>query len=270
MINYNTNQWLIVQYPCGAGGKFIASLMFMFDKVEHWYKIRDQESQLKFYINRHSSSDAWLEKEFNHDWGLHFFSRSYERNNHISADEFNQLADLHASQHFCEAWASQQIVVDHWHKPVLPEFWSQANSIIINPDDDELFKSLILKKLFCYDENTKTIRSLLDSPDLKKIPLSNLTQLEKFKNLYEFSYTDLDEFLEMFLSTKIWYSSWQNVDSYQSTWQFNLTDLLDFTKLCHRLEPIEEYFEQKLDRQHVFDFHKFWIENSFKTVDNSI
>jgi len=259
---YDQKNWLVVQYPAGGGGKFVAALMFMFDQVEHWYQIKDPQEQYKFYNDSISKPLPWLIKELNQDWGLNFFSRTYERNNRLSPAEFDVLAQEQGSQHFKQSIDAGQIILDHWHRPVLPEFWKQSLSIVIWPDDLGLLRKLIVKKLLHVDLVNKEVVSLLDDPTQGQS--NNRFQRSKFVNQYKFNYTDLDQFLDNFLMSKPWYAPWmQSKQDIQSTWMLNLSDLLDFDKVVNFIEPIQDHFGQTLDKDLIRQFHQSWLKNSF-------
>lgn len=255
-----TKQWMILRYPAGAGGKFIAALLFMFDNVEHWYKINDPRQQLKFYQDTLAQDLPWLDKELNQDWGLDFFGRSYERNNNLSTHDFNQQVQQHGSEHFKQSWHQGKIIVDHWHKPWLPEFWSQENNITIVPDDFDLLHSLIKKKLFKIDTQTQTVTSIMDAP-MHGSDKNRLHALQ-FQNLYQFKYNDLDKDLHEYLMTKPWYAPWTQQQPC-GTWTINLSDLMSLDQIIKHLEPFEDLYKQKLDRSLIKEFHQCWKEHSF-------
>jgi hypothetical protein len=261
-LNYNTNQWIIAQYPCGAGGKFICVLLFLFDQVQHWYGIDNPYQQCDFFKNTLEQNVLWLSKELNHSWGLDFFSRSYLRNNDLSSKQFNSLVQKHQSTGFKQAWENKKIIVDHWHKPVLPNFWSQALSVGIEIDDFEIYKKLILKKIYRVDQNNKIIISLLDDPT-QQVTDSNIKNLNTYKNDYVFHYDNLDKWLQEHLSTKPWYLPWVQPFESKFTWKFGVSDLVDYKKILKRLEPVEDRFQQKLDRSLIKNFHDCWVKVSF-------
>jgi len=256
---YN-NQWLVLRYPAGAGGKFIAALLFLFDKVEHWYGIQDPQSQLQFYRSTISQDMPWLDKELNQDWGLDFFGRSYERNNDLTTEQFNQLVDQSASNHFKSSWTDKKIIVDHWHKPWLPEFWQNEQNITIVPDDFDLLHTLIKKKLFKINTKTKLVTSVMDAP--MHGSSTNRTHAKKYQNVYEFGYENLDQDLVKYLMAKPWYGPWTQQQP-QGTWTLMLSDLLSTERVLKFMQPFEELYQQKLDADLVAQFHQCWKEYSF-------
>jgi hypothetical protein len=263
MTDYNTDQWTIIQYPSGAGGKLIAAFLFLFDKVEHWYGITDPKEQLIFYQNCLGQDRAWIDKELNQDWQLDFFSRSYTRNNTLTSAEFNQLADDQGSQHFKNTWNRGSTVVDLWYKPCMPAWWINANTVVINPDDYEMLKKLLLKKIIDIDYSKKKATSLVDDPRLVGAN-NNKANVLKYQNAYEFYYDDLDTWLKEFLMTKPWYSSWKQPNvQITGTWVLQLSDLMHFDKITPMIESMEEYYKQKLDRNLLRQFHNCWKDHSF-------
>jgi hypothetical protein len=261
MNNYATDQWLITQFPCGAGGKFICSLLFLFDQVEHWAGIADPEQQFLHYQHIVSQQLPWLSKEPNTDWDLAFFSRSYERGNNINVDQFNQLVDQHASEHFRNTWASGRKVVDHWHKPHRPAFWQQAQSLVIHPNNNDLLKHLMMTKLFQVDWQRQVFVDLLDAPTTQVSEHNQLYQ-QQYQNAHEFYFDDLDSFLQQHLDQKVWYNTWQQPYVENYTWSFDITDLVDWTQLIQRWQQVEESFGQTIDRALLKRFHQTWLTHS--------
>lgn len=261
MNNYATDQWLITQFPCGAGGKFVCSLLFLFDQVEHWAGIQDPAQQLLHYEQMVSRPVPWLNKEPNTAWDLTFFSRSYDRGNSISIDQFNQLTEQHASEHFRSAWSSGKIIVDHWHKPVRPVFWQQARSVVVNPNNIDLLKHLMMTKLFEVDRPRGVFVDLLDAPSAQ-VSTQNQQHQQQYHTPYEFEFDDFDSFLTQHLDSKTWYNTWQKPYSENYTWNIDITDLVDWTQLIQRWEMIEQSFGQTIDRTLLKRFHQIWLKNS--------
>lgn len=260
MNDYTTNQWIITKYPAGAGGKFITALLFLFDQVEHWYGLQGHQEQFNFFKQRLEQKNTWINKELNHDWRLNFFSRSYERNNNLRCAEFNDLVELNASTHFKDSWHAGKTIVDHWHKPYMPEFWQAANSFTIIPDDVDLLKQLLLKKIIIVDPVNKIATCAVDDPGLATD--SNKYYAETYNNKYKFEYVDIDLFLTEFLATKPWYHSWFS-NPVTSTWGIKLSNLTDLSQVIKSIEPIEDHFNQKLPRDLIKLFHTCWMEHSF-------
>jgi hypothetical protein len=262
-MDYNTSQWTIMQYPAAAGGKFIVALLFLFDCVEHWYGITDPDKQFEFYANTISQDRPWIDKELNQDWQLDFFSRSYTRNNSLTSAEFNQLASEQASEHFKSTWASGRTVIDLWYKPTMPLWWTNANTVVINPDDYEMLKRLLLKKTISVDYVNKKATSLIDDPRLTG-GNNNRANVLKYQNPYEFYYDDLDTWLKEFIISKPWYGPWkQDGVEIKGTWVLQLSDLMEYNKIVQFIEPVEEHYKQKLDRELIRKFHDCWKDNSF-------
>ena len=66
MINYCTDQWLIVKYPCGSGGKFVINCLFLFDNIAHWHGIQGQENVIEYFRQTilNTNQPNWLKKEY--------------------------------------------------------------------------------------------------------------------------------------------------------------------------------------------------------------
>jgi hypothetical protein len=84
-MNYGSNQWLIVSFSPGAGGKFLSNCFMQYDKIAHWHGIMPKMDRVNYFLNSlpDNNNDSWIKKEMTPSWGLNFFSRLYPRNNNM-------------------------------------------------------------------------------------------------------------------------------------------------------------------------------------------
>ena len=256
--NYCTNQWQIVQYPCGAGGKFLISCLMLIDKIAPWNKL-EHAQQVNYFQTRLESNISWVQKEIGHPWGISFFSRTYNRNNNLSNEEFNSLVDTHASEYFNDCWSSRLVIVDHWHKPLLPSFWQQAHSVKIIVDDFELYEHLVMSKIYNVTKNK--IISLLDAPVAHGGLLNAQDSVVKFQNQYEFICDDPHEFFETEVKEKPWLSPWLNYQC-DDPFYFKLSELADQEKFIKKFRYFEDLYQQHIPYNELIDLHKCWINAS--------
>ncbi len=254
MINYCTDQWLIVKYPCGAGGKFLINALFLFDKVPHWHGNLSQPETLEYFKNTicNFTDPQWLNREINHQWGTNFFSRSYLRNNDLSCQEFSQLVANYASTYFNSCWTSNLDIVDHWAKPILPKFWQNANSIDIVIDDYNKYQEFLVSKL--YQVADDKIVSLLDVPALGTD--TNQQYTIKFNNQFEFFDVSWDSFFENHVKNLPWLNPW--LDYTPSGYYYTLSELLDRSKFIEKFAYFEDFYQQQIPVKYLITLHDTW------------
>jgi hypothetical protein len=255
MTNYCTNQWTIVKFPCGAGGKFLSNCLFLFDKVAHWHGIDNQQATVAYFKQTILSEGPWLKRELNHRWGISFFSRSYERNNLASADEFNDHVELHSSEYFKQCWDKGLDIVDHWAKPYNPIFWESAKKINITIDDYDLYKKLAINKLYRIQDDK--IISLLDTPS-EVGTAENLKYTQQFNNQYEFAFTSVDDFFADHVEKLPWLSPWLSEPVPDNELIITNSELIDYSKFSQKFEAIEDLYQEQIPRIYLKELHSTW------------
>ena len=258
MIDYCTNQWMILNYPAGSGGKFIGNCLFLFDKVAHWHGIDGQQATVDYFKETILGPDpSWLHKELNNNWNITFFSRCYPRNNSISTEEFNKLVDTNASDYFRTCWDDSLDIVDFWCKPVFPKFWKNANSVTIVLDDIEIYKNLALSKLYRIDHNKQTIISLLDAPG-ELATDDNKVHAQLFKNAYEFPLENLDTFFETNVKLKPWLNPWLDNPLGNDKFTIKISELVNHNAFVQKFQWFEDYYKQKIPVRYITELHNIW------------
>jgi hypothetical protein len=253
---YCTDQWLVVKFPAGAGGKFLLNCLFLFDKVPHWHGTFDQQQTVEYF--RHTILDkekSWLKKELNQKWNLNFFSRTYLRDNNLTCQQFDQLVAQNASEYFRQCWDQCLMIGDHWAKPQLPEFWQQALAVTIKIDDWELYKSLIYKKLYRIEKDH--IISLLDCPS-ELATESNFSHAKHFDNQYKFDRIDIDEFFELEIKKQPWLSPWLAHDYSLEKNIIDLSELINKEKFLQKFTTFENIFKQQIPKKYLIEMHDIW------------
>ena len=257
MIDYCTDQWTVIKFPCGAGGKFLSNCLFLFDKIAHWHGIQGQENIVEYFRQTmlNNNQTSWLKRELNHQWNLNFFSRSYQRNNNLNTKEFNQLTDQQGSEYFKECWNKKLIIVDHWGKPLLPKFWNHARSITIDIDDESIYENLVMKKLYTVRQDK--IISLLDAPAELGTP-DNVIYAKQFQNQFEFPLVDLHEFFETQVKQQPWLKPWVNYDIPHDEFVIKISELVNETAFINKFEFIEDIYKQKIPKKYLINMHAIW------------
>jgi hypothetical protein len=256
MTNYCTDQWVIVKFPCGSGGKFLSNCLFLFDRVAHWHQ---QQNTVNYFKQTmlNTQQPSWLKRELNHQWNLNFFSRSYQRNNDLSCKEFNQLVDEQASEYFRHCWSQGLDIVDHWAKPQLPAFWQSAKTVTIDIDDMASYEQLVMSKLYAVEGDS--IVSLLDTPASVSTP-DNVKYAKQYKNRWQFPLMDLHEFFETEVKLQPWLAPWLNYSIPQEEFVIKLSELLDQTKFINKFEYFEDLYKQRIPREQLIEMHNIWSQ----------
>ena len=248
---------MILNYPAGAGGKFIGNCLFLFDQVAHWHNVQGQQATVDYFQKNLLNEDPlWTNRELNNQWNINFFSRCYPRNNNLTCAEFNALVDQHSSDYFKQCWNQKSSIVDFWCKPTLPEFWQQAKTVTIVLDDIEIYKNLVLSKLYRIDRQQNKIISILDSPQVATH--DNKKNVEMFNNPYEFDLTDLDDFFETNVKQKPWLLPW--FDKPQGADQFTIciSELVDCKTFIYKFQWFEDLYQQKIPTKYLVQMHNIW------------
>lgn len=263
--NYCTDQNIIVRYPNGAGGKFLTTCLFLFDKVAHWsQEVQDNKiSHWQWFSNTWPSNiSQWSIVEPNHPWDTNFFSRRFERGNDIGCDQYNQLVQQQASDYFFRCWNQGLKIVDHFHKKRKPEF--QKKSLVVEiylptSQDIDLYKQLIKSKLWLWDENSKTAISTLDHPDFSHNQSTRLHRLQYQNETVISGYQSFDQLFEQRLSKEGFVAPFLGADPDPSALvSISLSELVDYEQLVPYLQKLEGYFQQQLDYKLVYDMHCLW------------
>jgi len=258
MTDYCTDQWCVVKYPCGAGGKFLANCLFLFDQVAHWDSITGKQETVDYFQKTILQNKPWLKKELNHKWGINFFSRSYERNNDASVETFNNEVVATSTDYFNECWNKGLTIVDHWGKPYNPSFWEKAKKINIIIDDYDRYKKLVMTKLFKVEGDQ--IISLLDIPQTCATS-DNLAYTQKYNNQYQFPLMSTNEFFETHVEKLPWLDPWLydsvNILTAKEI-TFKLSEILDYNKFIKKFKEIEDLFSETISKNYLKDLHTAW------------
>lgn len=163
------SRWLIIQYPCGAGGKFLSMALQTIDCIASWNpKVEMGLMSYQDYVltlwNTQEFTD-WLINEPLSHWNtsLNFFSRSMARGENMSVKEFEKLTEYNADEYFKYIWVTDKIILDTYHKALLPKWWEQAQVISIASElDNPSYIDKLSTKLIPYRDGFGY--NLLDRP----------------------------------------------------------------------------------------------------------
>jgi len=260
MNNYNTNQWLILHYPQAAGGKFLASCFMMFSRVANWKgKEASPEEIVDWYVNSLKSPDNWYASEIDTPWVLPA-SRLFERGSHLSNNQFWQ--SFSPDLWFLQSWQQKKIIVDFWHKPIMPTWWSNANCVSIVIDDLKLYKKLLFSKVFQYNKQNHTMIWLSQIPSLGR-PAANQNKL-RYKNQWIWNdVKDLDEFYRDVICN---IDCFKWIPTVSTSNSIALTELFDVNKLLTFLLKFENQFSDNLNINGVKQLHKYWADATTKLL----
>ena len=261
-MTYNTNQWIILNYPLGAGGKFLSSCFFQFSQVAHWARRSlTPEQTLLWYQGTLpvAPTDPWSPSEIDTPWIIPA-SRAWPRGENLSEHEFNQLLDVPDNQYLTQCWNNGQYLVDFWHKSNKPAWWTNAQWITIYIDDMALYKKLVCTKLFEYQPETNTVISHDQRPDIGRSV--NQERKTLYKNQWKWNnVSSLDEFFDTQVTEMPWYRSWQ-FDQEPSGTYIALTELFDVDKLYNFLLQFEDQMNQHVNQDYIQQLHAIWHKST--------
>jgi hypothetical protein len=250
-MNYNTDQWLIFNYPLGAGGKFLIACFFQFDKVAHWSgRQLDHLDSINWYLNSlPKPGELWPNREIDTPWELPNISRAWPRGNDTTAEEFNsKITDIETF------WNKKLKILDFWHKTNRPLWWTNADFISIYVDDMDLYKKLMFSKLF--EIKNKTVICHAQRPDIGRP--TNQVQKKKFQNQWIWENVDsLDEFYNEHIQQMPWYQSW-NFNQVPTGDYIALSELFDNDLLYKFMCKFENRFNQQVSKDYINSLCNAW------------
>lgn len=255
---YNTNQWMILNYPLGAGGKFLAACFFQFNKLAHWAgKDLTIDQTVQWYKDSlpGRSDDVWSTKEIDTPWVLPA-SRAWPRGETLTEHEFNSQMLNSYNDYFQQSWTQGKHILDFWHKSKQPLWWTNAQWITVYVDDEQLYKKLLFSKLFEYNVETKTVVSRDQQPTVGR----QVNQANKsiFNNQWIWENVDnLEDFFNYEIKNMPWYQNWDFTYCPTTTY-ITLTELFDADKVYQFLLNFEEQMGQRVNKNYVEHIHAHW------------
>lgn len=256
-MNYDTDRWILIKYPPGAGGKFIASCFMLFNNVAHWStQTVTQEQTVAWYkTSLPNKKEIWFQKEIDTPWVLPA-SRLWPRGEELTKSEFWQKFNDDLDPWFRKCHDDNKFIIDFWHKQQKPNWWSQATWVNIVVDNVNLYKDLLFSKVFDYNKETKTITWLSQLPNLGRP--ATLLNKSIFQN--QWLWTDIES-RDQFYNDVI-------VKIPGFAWDFSLVDLenhillseiFDVDKLETFLLKFEDIFKSNFNTHRFRELHQSWI-----------
>lgn len=260
MIDYDTNQWLILNYPQAAGGKFLATCFMMFDKVANWAERELTADEIvSWYKSSMPTTETWFATEIDTPWSIPA-SRLWQRGAELTKNQFWE--QFTPTPWFTYSWARKNYIVDFWHKPVRPVWWSNATWVNIDIDDYELYKKILFSKVFEYNPTTQTVIWTSQLPELGR------PTAVKNKTIYQNQWvwdnvTDLNNFYHNVVLQHTCFK-WQRPTNTDKL--ILLSELFDVDKLVEFLLQFEERLESKLNVECVKQIHTLWLNATHKLI----
>lgn len=273
MTTYNTSQFIQVNYAVGSGGNFLITCLFLFDSVAHWNQsVQHNRFDHQVWLNDSWSQDhrQWVFREPWMPWNITCYSRRLDRGSDLTQEEYDRFVSLHGSEYFHECWHNNLCIVDRYNKGKSPGFLDQNTwiDIIIDRDGIDIYKSLISKKLWLWDEDQKIITSQLDNPQWiaakYQDDLDQLKNRMQFNNPYQISgFTSFDDFFENYLSPQTWLSVYVTDQAINhSELIMPISSLVNFDLFSDRFTQIENHFNQRINRDQLKCYHDLWRSRS--------
>jgi hypothetical protein len=226
-------KFLMVQFAPGSAGKFLSSLLMSSDSLSHFDSTVENNKSVNTcvdYIKSHFTTDLghWILTEPDHvmAWNLHFVSSKYTRGDDLTKEEFLNLANQHATDHFCNSVNANKIIPSVWHKTNTTDFLQDARfvTIIVDPPAVKWYHRAIWHKAY----GTKNGKIHLKANDPELHPTMK-AYYEKFKNPI-YSDDSYYTFVKNNIINSEFKTRFQTTDSFTNHDQHtfvNLSELLD-------------------------------------------
>ena len=255
MINYiDPARWIVLQYRPGAGGKMLLLCLMTIESIAHWDPEVDDGTiapinSLHKYWNI-SKSTHWISTEPLVHWHSKFYSRSYARGDDIELDEYNSLMNRYADNHFKKCWNSGKLLLDFSHKSPIPK-WHNGSlwlKLGANPND-QIYKKILLSKLFPWDPITGIGTCLPDKP-----VVNQSENVLKFDNQFEFGpFNNSDEWYDF-----IW-NNYRTLKFDIENPDIMFQDLLDIEKVEKFVKTIANRLKSKYNANDLYAIHDYWL-----------
>jgi len=156
------NNFLIVNFPQGAGGKFLSSILMASSSVAHYDPKIEKNKTVKNcleYIQRSftNNKQKWILTEPNQveAWNLHFISSKYNRGDNLSIAEFDNLCYSHGTEHFKLMIEQHKKILIPWHKIYIPKFFEYDSkiTILLDSTSESWFDTSLWTKHYTIEEN---------------------------------------------------------------------------------------------------------------------
>lgn len=260
-------KFLVVRYPHGAAGKFLASLLMAHPSIAHF----DPNVQNnKNFVNHYEWFTAkfkpklheWLKAEPkpNDAWNLHFISNSYERGNNLRYQQFLELCQEHATDYFWRCVDQDLYIPVVWHKIFVPEYYRHCAivSIVLDRESRKWYHRALWYKHFDFADNKLEIKS--------HNAINNSLNMKKYYDLHQNDQFQNGSFLHLvkkYVINSHWISNFDDRRHMQDPGLnqifIELSELLDqdrcyrtTTKICDHLGILV------LDRDNFLRCHQHW------------
>jgi hypothetical protein len=203
-------------------------------------------------------------------WNIACYSRRLDRGSNLTQQEYDSFIASQASDYFHHCWNKKLGIVDRFNKGTALKFINQGTwiDIVINQQDIDIYKSLIKKKLWIWDEKKKIIISQLDTPGWIESKYANhvgeLKNRMSYNNEYQISgYTSFDDFFDNYLRPQPYldpYITSSNINT--NSIVVTLGALVKFDRFLDQFSVIEDRFNQTVDRDLLKKYHSLWATRS--------
>jgi len=235
--------------------------------VAHWDpKVSNGEISYDEWFKNSWPADSkfWVKHEPTPIWN-NFYSHQWARNENLSIDEFNLFAETQSHPYFHNCWNQGKIIVDHWHKSFKSPYFTNAYwiEILLDKEDILVYQKMVMKKLFVWDDKTKTALSTLQHPDYAPNEEIKKLVLECNHSHTISGYSSKKDFFYKWFLQQPTVKSFINVPKDTSSWlSLKFGDLISKKRLFAVIEKLEDHFGQQLQRDKINKYHDFWLERS--------
>lgn len=173
-------QFLVIRYPPGAAGRFLAVMLMGNDNVAHYdASVKTIEDKLAYAKNSFPNElGNWLLSEPNDKiaWNITFVSNKYPRGDNLTKEEFNKLATEKCTEWYHKNVSLGKKIIIPWHKTNIPIFYKgQSITIVIDKKSERWYNRARWYKHFGIKDGKIYLREndpAIHRDELKKIVAS--------------------------------------------------------------------------------------------------
>jgi|694.fasta_scaffold154741_3 hypothetical protein len=275
----SSNPFLLIRHAPGGGGKFLMSVLMASSSIAHFDSTIEQNKTDKKcldYIKEKFTSniDDWLkiEPDSIDAWNLHFISTKYPRGETLDIDQFINLANSEATNHYHNSLSRKKLICMSWLKLSVPEYFIGAKNIVIIVDKKSM---RWLHRAHWYKHYAVSDRGIhLKINDPKYHHTSTMVSYaRKFNNpiyLLDSPRTFIKENIINCGVKKI-FSEPDNFKNLINKCYVNLSDIIDENSFINLIKHITKNLNlHDIDQTFVRNAHKHWIScHNFKYAKNS-
>ena len=271
MIQSNYPKFLVIRFPFGAAGNFVASCLQCSVGVGHWSPDMETAKPDTDWLGYFKSVftpnySEWMTNEPSSRYSLgvkEIFSSYYERGNDIEGDRFT-AAESACHPHYFDLRSQDKYIPIFWMKPFFPAYFERATFVDIFLDDDSI-------RWYDKAHYKKHFKIIHEGEKLKVFNMRHLPSLipSAFKgtNQYITYFDSFREFVKQEIIDNPVKDLFRDADAFDDCsgdrprHSMFLSDVLDREKfISHYYQICDMLAVSPLSLSIISELHKLWLE----------